>query len=121
MIGLLGHLGELCSGSGVSAEVWLDAVPRIEGVEEYIAEGAVPGGTKRNWASYGHQVEELDEAVRFLLCDPQTSGGLLVAVDPAAQQDFLRLTQNKGLELQPIGEVTTRHEFLVQVQGDSSR
>ena len=106
--GLLGHLGEMARGSGLSAEITFDAVPRIPGVEDYIAQGAVPGGTKRNWASYGHHVQDLDEARRFLLCDPQTSGGLLVAVDPAAKDDFEATwrTLDLGIPPQPIGSLT---------------
>jgi selenide,water dikinase len=105
--GLLGHLGEMCVGSGLSAEIDFAAVPRIVGAEDYIARGSVPGGTKRNWASYGHQVMELDEARKFLLCDPQTSGGLLVAVDPAHQEEFESLYEElrTPAPLQPIGRM----------------
>ena len=52
--GLLGHLSEVCQGAGVQAQVWYQDVPKLPGVEEYIAQGAVPGGTQRNFASYGH-------------------------------------------------------------------
>ncbi len=103
--GLLGHLSELCEGSGLSGEVWYGAVPRINRVEDYIAKGAVPGGTKRNWQSYGHRIEELEEPVRFLLCDPQTSGGLLVAIDPAYQAEFEDILNELGLPDQPIGKL----------------
>lgn len=103
--GLLGHLSELCEGSGVSGEIWFDAVPRINRVEDYIAKGAVPGGTKRNWASYGHKVEELEDPIRFLLCDPQTSGGLLVAIDPEHQAEFEEILQEKDLPHQAIGKL----------------
>ena len=90
--GLLGHLGEVCAGSGVSAEIEAAAVPRIPGVGRYIELGAVPGGTRRNWESYGDTVVEgLSDAGRALLCDPQTSGGLLVCVRPEA------LTEAQGV------------------------
>lgn len=105
--GLLGHLGEMARGSGLSAEIDYAAVPRIPHVEDYIAQGAVPGGTKRNWASYGQHVQELEEARRYLLCDPQTSGGLLVAVDPARQSDFEAVMRGLDLEVEtrPIGRL----------------
>lgn len=105
--GLLGHLSEMAGGSGLTAEIQFEAVPRIAGVEDYIAQGAVPGGTKRNWASYGHKVQALDEARRFLLCDPQTSGGLLVAVDPAEQSAFEAAWTELELDVpaHPIGKL----------------
>ncbi|MEM7036438.1 MAG: selenide, water dikinase SelD [Bacteroidota bacterium] len=103
--GLLGHLSEMCAGAGLQAEIDFGAVPKIPGAEAYIAQGAVPGGTHRNWDSYGHRVADLPEAARLLLCDPQTSGGLLLAVDPAHQADFEAAAA--GLELsaapRPIG------------------
>ncbi|HHG85869.1 MAG TPA: selenide, water dikinase SelD [Bacteroidetes bacterium] len=105
--GLLGHLGEMCTGSGLAAEIEFDAVPRISGVEAYIAKGSIPGGTKRNWASYGHLVEELDEASRYLLCDPQTSGGLLIAVDPAHQAEFEAQALETVAPMRPIGRMLT--------------
>ncbi len=58
------------------------AVPRLPGVEHYLAEGCVPGGTLRNFDAYGHKLPEIDERTRNILCDPQTSGGLLVACAP---------------------------------------
>lgn len=105
--GLLGHLSEVCSGSGLSAEVWFEAVPKIKGVESYISMGAVPGGTKRNWNSYGHKIEKLEDDIKFLLCDPQTSGGLLVAVDPNHRADFEALLGSMALPNQPIGQIVS--------------
>ena len=103
--GLLGHLAEMAEGSGVLARVTESAVPRISGVEHYLAAGCIPGGTGRNFASYGHKLAEMPEQWRQLLCDPQTSGGLLVAVDPAADEAFLAVARAEGLNLQPIGEL----------------
>ena len=77
--GLLGHLLEMCEGSGLAAEVDFDRVPRLDGVGYYLDRETVPGGTRRNWDSYGHLVGALTRRQRHLLCDPQTSGGLLVA------------------------------------------
>ena len=97
----------MCQGSGLSAEVWWEAVPKIPGAEAYIADGCVPGGTNRNWASYGHLVAPLDEARRKLLADPQTSGGLLVAVDPAPQHEFEEIAKmlNWPAPVRPIGKL----------------
>jgi len=103
--GLLGHLREMCEGSGVCAEIDYDAVPKLPHVEEYLALGCSPGGAQRNFDSYGHKVGPVDEAKRQLLCDPQTSGGLLVAVSPQAEAEFIATTTAAGLELSPIGEL----------------
>lgn len=103
--GLLGHLREMCEGSGVRAEIDYAAVPKLPHVEEYLALGCSPGGAQRNFDSYGHKVAPLEEAKRQLLCDPQTSGGLLVAVDPEAEAEFIATTMQAGLELEPIGRL----------------
>jgi selenide, water dikinase len=91
--GLLGHLRELSLASGVSARVEAASVPAIEGVLELLAAGeGVSGGARRNreYASaFTHFAEDVAEARRALVCDPMTSGGLLIAVDPdrAEQMD----------------------------------
>jgi len=106
--GLLGHLGEVCGASGVAARIGLAAVPRLPGVEGYIEAGAIPGGTGRNWDSYGHTVAgPLSDGARALLCDPQTSGGLLVSVRPEAMPEVGRALAGAGLSdfARPIGEV----------------
>ncbi len=113
--GLLGHLVEMADGSGLTARLDYQAVPRIDGVEHYLAEGCVPGGTGRNFDSYGHRVASLDEAQKQLLCDPQTSGGLLVAVKPEAEHTFLATARELGLELQPIGELVAPAAYAVEV------
>jgi selenide, water dikinase len=103
--GLLGHLLELCEGSGVSADVRFEAVPRLAALPYYLAQKTVPGGTMRNFASYGHKVSALTDEQKLVLCDPQTSGGLLVAVHPGGREDFLRATRGRGLELEPFGRL----------------
>ena len=102
--GLLGHLVEMAEGSKVKARVEYSRVPRLSSVEHYLEAGCVPGGTGRNFASYGHKVAALPEPWRNVLCDPQTSGGLLVAVDPVQDEAFQRLAEAEGLQLEPIGE-----------------
>jgi selenide,water dikinase len=103
--GLLGHLREMCEGSGVRAEIEYSAIPKLEHIEEYIAMGCSPGGAQRNFDSYGHKVGAMSEIQRTLLCDPQTSGGLLVALDPAAKAEFTAITTAAGLALTPIGRL----------------
>ena len=103
--GLLGHLSEMCQGAGVQAQIRYQDIPKLPGVEEYIRLGAVPGGTERNFASYGHLMGEMPQAVRSLLCDPQTSGGLLLAVTPDAEEEVKATAAEFGIELTAIGEL----------------
>ncbi|RZS80698.1 selenide, water dikinase SelD [Pigmentiphaga kullae] len=113
--GLLGHLVEMADGSGVSARVEFAKVPRLPGVEHYLAEGCVPGGTGRNFDSYGQRIAPLGQDRIDLLCDPQTSGGLLVAVAPGAEDEFLAAAAESGLALEPIGELVERRDYAVEV------
>ncbi|HDZ57183.1 MAG TPA: selenide, water dikinase SelD [Pseudomonas xinjiangensis] len=102
--GLLGHLVEMAEGSGIKARIEYAQVPCLASVEHYLAQGCVPGGTGRNFASYGHKLADLPAAWRDLLCDPQTSGGLLVAVEASAEEAFLAMARHEELDLTPIGE-----------------
>lgn len=103
--GLLGHLSEICQGSGLQATVWFDKVPKLPEVERYIAEGCVPGGTQRNFDSYGHLIGSMTDLQRNLLCDPQTSGGLLIAVSPEAEDEVKKIAEKYRLLLSAIGEL----------------
>lgn len=115
--GLLGHLIEVCEASNVQARIEFAKVPLLANVTDYLAQGCVPGGTGRNWASYGHKVSGVDQTTRDLLCDPQTSGGLLVMVKKTALADFLALSRQQGLNLQSIGQTfsTRPGDALVEV------
>jgi len=113
--GLLGHLVEMADGSSLSARIDFDAVPRIAGVDYYLEQGCVPGGTGRNFDSYGHRIAALPETQKQLLCDPQTSGGLLVAVDPSGEAEFLDAAGEFGLQLSPIGELVAQGDHAVEV------
>jgi len=107
--GLLGHLTEMASGSGLRAELWFEAIPTLPNVRHYIAQNAVPGGTQRNWKSYGHGISPLTPEQRAILCDPQTSGGLLIAVQEQRLSECQAILRDAGLEafLQPIGTFTS--------------
>ena len=83
--GLLGHALEMCRGAGLGAELRFAEIPLLPGAADLARAGVVTGAGARNWASYGPSVavsEALPEWARAVLCDPQTSGGLLVAVAP---------------------------------------
>jgi selenide,water dikinase len=113
--GLLGHLVEMADGSQLTARLNAAAVPRLGSVDFYIEQGCIPGGTHRNFDSYGERIGALSEAQKLLLCDPQTSGGLLVAVEPAEEAAFLALAEELGLALAPIGELVERQRLAVEV------
>lgn len=81
--GLSGHLGEMCAGSGVSAEIWLESLPILPGAVELAQARVAPGGTQRNLAYVADQTswpEDISDWERYIVADPQTSGGLLVSV-----------------------------------------
>lgn len=105
--GLLGHLSEMCAASHLSATVLFDKVPLLdqEMITNYVNEGCVPGGTIRNWDSYGHKIGAITEFQKKILCDPQTSGGLLVAVDPDEVEAFIKVCHLEGFSLEPIGYI----------------
>ncbi|WP_266367262.1 selenide, water dikinase SelD [Tellurirhabdus rosea] len=114
--GLLGHLTEMAEGSGLSAEVDFANVPKLPVVDEYLAQKSIPGGTHRNWDSYGHKIADLPDQQRFLLADPQTSGGLLIAVKPDAAAEFEQLAAEHGFSLQSFGQLVAKREKVVYVQ-----
>lgn len=115
--GLLGHLSEMCEASDASALIHFDRVPILdkEAIDYYLEEACIPGGTNRNWDSYGHKIGHLTDRQRHILCDPQTSGGLLVAVDEMALEDFHALIEEEGLELEAIGKMVEKGAYCVEV------
>lgn len=104
--GLLGHLAEMCEGSNVDAELHCSEISILDGVINYCEQGCIPGGTHRNWKSYGHKVDMNDDAIRHILSDPQTSGGLLIAVDPNHADEVELMIQNHipDMQCKPIGK-----------------
>lgn len=110
--GLLGHLSEMCEASNTTAIVHFDEVPVIDRaiLDYYLDLKCVPGGTNRNWDSYGHKVAGASELQRHILADPQTSGGLLVAVAPGHEADFVTEAAQLGFNLKPLG-------FMADFQG----
>ncbi|MHB0776055.1 selenide, water dikinase SelD [Halomonas sp. WWR20] len=116
--GLAGHLSEVCSASGVAAHIHFGKLPRLAEAEAYRRQGALPGGTERNRQALGTSLPKMDEAHWQWLCDPQTSGGLLLAVDPAWADDVERIGRAHGLTLEAFGEcVRPRGEALIEVTG----
>jgi selenide,water dikinase len=113
--GLMGHLLEVCEGSNVSARINYSKVPVFSEIHDYIDKKCVPGGTLRNWDSYGHKLTIENEKQRHILCDPQTSGGLLIAVKKEAAEKVALLLRSKGLYAEPIGEIIVQSEALIYI------
>ena len=114
--GLLGHLSEICEGSDISATVWFDKVPLLPNVEKYRELGCIPGGARKNFMSYGHKISEMTQQQREILCDAQTSGGLLVIVKKSALDAFHETAIAAGLKLEAIGETSAKGEHLIEVR-----
>ncbi len=116
--GLLGHLTEMAESSGLSAVVHFDSVPLITpDLLEYVAQKSVPGGTGRNWDSYGHKIGEITATQKAILADPQTSGGLLIAVQKQNVHEVIQLLQENDLGnfINPIGVLKSKEEKIVRI------
>lgn len=113
--GLLGHLSEICEGSEIGATIYADRAPLLPNVKKYLSIGCIPGGTKNNFKSYGNKIGNMSEDIRNILCDAQTSGGLLVVVRKSGVDDFLKIARKEGLNLEPIGKTHSIKENLIEV------
>lgn len=114
--GLLGHLGEMVDGSNLSAEIDFSLVPKMNGLDDYIKQNCIPGGTTRNWTSYGEGIVGVDDYRKAILADPQTSGGLLVAVQDGKTDQFLAEASKLGLKLTSFGRLTARSDYRINVK-----
>jgi selenide,water dikinase len=118
--GLLGHLLEMCRGSSLGARVSMASVPVFDHALQLAESGIVTGASDRNWASYGHYVRfapNLGKAVKPLLCDPQTSGGLLVSCAPDAVSDVLDVFMKRGCDR--AAQVGTMTDGPIVIEVDS--
>ncbi|WP_304233413.1 selenide, water dikinase SelD [Jiulongibacter sediminis] len=116
--GLLGHLTEMAEGSALSAEIYFNKVPLISpDIHDYIAQKSVPGGTNRNRASYGHKIGDISDEKWAVLADPQTSGGLLISVNPDKVEEVVNVLKAAGLEesIEPIGVLKSQGDKIVEV------
>jgi len=108
--GLLGHLLEICRGSGAGATLDFARIPLHPGTLDLARAGLVTGASARNWAGYGPEVDlgsGIGDAEQAMLTDPQTSGGLLVACAPEAASEVLTLFRDQGFaQAAEIGEIT---------------
>jgi selenide,water dikinase len=122
--GLLGHLSEMCVGSGLSAEVWASQLPLLPGAVDLVTAGVVPGGTKRNLEfaqSRTRWADSFQEWERLLQADAQTSGGLLLAIPEAEFDATLRDLEAAGTPAAAlIGRFVPRGETLLTVRREAA-
>ena len=119
--GIMGHLIEMAEGSNLSAQVSYSKIPLLTQVRDYLAQNIMPDATYRNWNGYGEKVKfetgvNVMEAFKTLP-DPQTNGGLLIAVEPSGLANVQALLAANGYEAytQPIGVLTKQTEKCVTV------
>lgn len=106
--GLGGHLLEMLQGAGLSAALHWSDVPLIPEALQYLAEGCYPDGAFRNWKSYAQHFEGAEDMERMmLLSDPQTNGGLLVAIGPNELDTAIAILARSEIKFNTIG-VTTK-------------
>ncbi|WP_196139570.1 selenide, water dikinase SelD [Aliikangiella sp. G2MR2-5] len=113
--GLAGHLLEMCQGAELSAAIEFQCIPRLNRVDHYLALDCVPGGTGRNYDSYGEHLPSLTASQIQLLCDPQTSGGLLISVSAQAEQALVDRAKENNQEIYLIGEMKDKSEQWIEL------
>ena len=96
--GLLGHLIEMAEGAGLSVDLTYANVPLIDDLNFYISQMCVPDNSFRNWSGYDPKTEGITGDSLLTLCDPQTNGGLLIAIDHGYKDEFEKLLTAEGLE-----------------------
>jgi len=113
--GFLGHLTEICEGSNLSAHIYYNKIPKLSILDPYLEQKCFPGGTLRNWKSYGKKVRLKDEANKNILCDPQTNGGLLIAVEPDSIPEVQKLFKASNIKAEALGQFVKKEDLLITV------
>ncbi len=117
--GLLGHLMEMCEGSHVSAQLKFSSIPFIDGVENLAEEGVIPGGTKKNLAFVKDRIDfasHIQPHQQLMLADAQTSGGLLISIDPSKVNDLVsKLNEKNVMCAEIIGNVQEYNSKSIKV------
>ncbi|HUZ60218.1 MAG TPA: selenide, water dikinase SelD [Hanamia sp.] len=119
--GLAGHLIEMAEGSGLSAELYYSRLCITESAKEYLAQRIIPDATYRNWNGYSKKIS-FEKGINVMeafsiLPDPQTNGGLLIAVNPRSVNEVEEILKQNGLETfsEPIGKFISKNEKIIQV------
>jgi len=113
--GLLGHLIEMAEGANLSAEIISNDIPLIKGAQEFISQFIFPDNTYRNWNAYSTKTEGVGGTDFVKFNDPQTSGGLLLAVNPVALSEFESFMKDNKSEYYQLGKFTGKEDKTVKV------
>lgn len=115
--GLIGHLGEVCQASNVSAQIDFQKIKLLPNLEEYVEMGLLTAGGKTNQQNYCQSLYGISESTTAIICDPQTNGGLLIIIARESKQAFEAIMTAHGLQdyATPIGEMTTKGKILIEV------
>ncbi|WP_153912869.1 selenide, water dikinase SelD [Shewanella sp. TC10] len=105
--GLAGHLIEVCQGANLAATLLFEQIPLLDKAEHYLNLGCIPGGTQRNFDSYKQHLGLLTDKQKAILCDPQTSGGLLISVSANAEQQLIACLIEQGIKPICIGQLSS--------------
>lgn len=106
--GLGGHLLEICESSNINAEINFWELPIISGLKKYIDKNTIPGGTNRNFESYGSKISKMTDYIKTIICDPQTSGGLLIIAEESKENEIIKIASDNNLFIKKIGKTFTR-------------
>ncbi|MEX2597608.1 MAG: selenide, water dikinase SelD [Salibacteraceae bacterium] len=103
--GLIGHLLEMCEEGKIGAQISFDQIPIIlpDSIQKYLSQFVMPDNTMRNFKAFHSKVSKLDAKQLQLLCDPQTSGGMLIAVSEKGVKPLLNHALSLGINLSEIG------------------
>lgn len=113
--GLAGHLLEMCHGAELGAKIDISLLPLLPNAQQYLEMGCIPGGTHRNFDSYGEHLPILTEQQKAIICDPQTSGGLLISVSTEGEAELQQLLSDNGIEPICIGELVDKSATTVEL------
>jgi selenide,water dikinase len=113
--GLLGHALEMAEGANLSLQLDFKALPLIEGVQDYMSQFVFPDNTYRNWNAYSPKVSGVKGMELVPLCDPQTSGGLLISVGAEDKAWFVETMHLHEQHFWEIGKFTPKHSFCIEV------
>lgn len=113
--GLLGHALEMAEGSNLTVELDYTSIPLMNGVKEYAGQMIYPNNTMRNWKAYGEKVSGIHGESLLTLCDPQTNGGLLIAIDPEAENMVNELFKSANQPFSIIGKFIPKGEKSIDI------
>ena len=109
----------MAEGSGLSAEIEFKNVKVLDGLKAYLDQYAIPAITYRNWNSYGEKINEVGVDALHIGCDPQTSGGLLIAIQPSFENKLLEIFRQFNIsrdQFKCVGQMKAKSEKVVVVK-----